>query len=140
MSSEWCVSTCRLLLGLPVGLADYEAYDPDDRRPRDVLEADADTLEMLDLTFTYDVFDQARTRLLATVPLVKRGDDIVVTVDNRRRYLGKWCRYRMLGQVSSAGSFECRLINGEGWEGCSTLSTLHAVLLRTKRAGRATAR
>jgi hypothetical protein len=33
-----------------------------------------------------------------TVPLVRRGEELAVTASNRRQYLGKWCRYRMVEQ------------------------------------------
>ncbi|QEL61679.1 hypothetical protein CJJ09_003831 [Candidozyma auris] len=82
----------KILLGLPIGLADYQEIFPMSARNLFRLrDYSAEEIESLDLTFEVTFSDPFGTRY--TKDLIPGGSNLVVDGDNRELYIDKYARF-----------------------------------------------
>lgn len=98
----------KLLLGLPIGLSDYqELYPISCDNLFKLRDYDDDTLDLLDLTFEVS-FNDSRGKVI-TKELIPGGSKVKVSSDNREYYIDKYSRFFM---VDGFGNKIDSFING----------------------------
>lgn len=86
------ITMYKILLGLPIGLADYQEIFPMSARNLFRLrDYSAEEIESLDLTFEVTFSDPFGTRY--TKDLIPGGSNLVVDGDNRELYIDKYARF-----------------------------------------------